>query len=65
MRVDAFDKARLLLEEFKENRYLHGMGVLPRVGQVTAPLGRRTILVRDQFPGSGALVETIKKSLVS
>jgi len=58
-----FDQARALLQEFKGKKYVHGLGVLPRVGEATVPLGRRAALVRDVFPGSDALVETIKTSL--
>lgn len=59
-----FDQARKLLQEFKQNRYVLGLGVLPKVGSVTAPLGRQAVLVADRFPGSDAMLETIKRSLV-
>jgi alcohol dehydrogenase len=58
-----FEKAQVLLREFKGEKYLHGMGVLSQVGSVTARLGRHAALVRDIFPGADGYVETIKESL--
>lgn len=58
-----FEKARALLREFKGDKYLHGMGVLSQVGEVTAKLGRRAALVRDVFPGADSHVAIIKESL--
>jgi alcohol dehydrogenase len=58
-----FDTAKTLIQEFKGGAYAHGLGVLWRVGEVTAPLGRRAALIRDSFPGSDSFVETIKASL--
>ena len=61
----SFERARALLYEFKGERYLYGMGVLPRVGGVAATLGERAVLVRDAFPGSDAFVQTIQESLAA
>jgi alcohol dehydrogenase len=58
-----FDKAPLLLREFKGDDYLFGAGVLPKVGAVVAPLGTRAALVRDTFAGSDDYVRTIRTSL--
>jgi alcohol dehydrogenase len=58
-----FDTAQALLREFKGDKYLHGMGVLPRVGGVTAKLGKRAALVGDGFPGADTYANTIKESL--
>jgi alcohol dehydrogenase class IV len=63
--MSTFDKARQLLREFKGDAYLHGMGVLPQVGKVTAKMGKRAALVRDVFPGADAFVKTIKESLAA
>ncbi|MBC8253769.1 MAG: iron-containing alcohol dehydrogenase [Ardenticatenia bacterium] len=60
-----FDKARQLLREFKGDAYLHGMGVLPQVGKVTAKMGKRAALVGDAFPGADAFIKTIKESLAA
>jgi alcohol dehydrogenase class IV len=58
-----FDKARALLNKFKGDKYLHGMEVLPQVGQITAQYGKKAALVRDMFPGADDYVQTIKDSL--
>lgn len=58
-----FEKAQALLREFKGDKYLHGMGVLSQVGNVTARLGKHAALVRDIFPGADSHVETITASL--
>ena len=58
-----FQKANQYLQEFKGDAYLHGMGVLDQVGEVTAALGKRAMLVRDVFPGADTFVEQIKTSL--
>jgi alcohol dehydrogenase class IV len=59
----SFEKAQALLREFKGDKYLHGLGVLPQMGGMTADLGKRAALVRDVFPGADAYVSTIKESL--
>ena len=58
-----FDRARALLREFKGDAYLFGTGVLRRVGEIVASLGKRAALVRGTFPGSDNLVKTIRDSL--
>jgi len=58
-----FDKARMLLREFKGDAYLFGDGVLPKVGAAVVGLGRRGALVRGTFPGSDEYVQTIRESL--
>ncbi len=63
--MSAFDQARALLREFKGDRYLYGAGVLGRVGDVVAPLGKRAALVRDTFPGSDGFVHTIRASMAT
>jgi alcohol dehydrogenase class IV len=60
-----FEKARALLREFKGDRYLHGLRVLPEVGRVTARYGQTAALVRDVFPGSEDYVNTICNSLAA
>jgi len=59
-----FEKAKKLIDEFKGDRYIHGSGVLPEVGRVTAPLGTRAALVCAVYPGSEALVEAVRSSLL-
>jgi alcohol dehydrogenase len=58
-----FSKARALLHEFKGDAYLFGAGVLSRVGEVVASIGKRPVLVCDTFPGSDDFVRTIRDSL--
>jgi alcohol dehydrogenase class IV len=60
-----FDKARALIRQFKGDSYIHGVGVLARVGGLAAGLGRRAALVRDTFPGSEAYVSVIQQSLAA
>ncbi|MFH1571336.1 MAG: iron-containing alcohol dehydrogenase [Gemmatimonadota bacterium] len=58
-----FDNARARLRDFKGEKYLHGMGILPQVGAAAAGLGKRAGLVVDAFPGSQAYVAQIRRSL--
>lgn len=58
-----FDRANQLLLEFKGGKYLHGMGVLEQVGAKARELGSRALLVCDQFPGSEAHIDVIRRSL--
>jgi alcohol dehydrogenase class IV len=59
------DRARLLLDEFKGEAYLYGIGILPEVGAVVASLGSRPALVRGTFPGSDDYVRAICAALSS
>lgn len=58
-----FDTARALLREFKGDTYLHGLGVLPQVGAVTAALGQRAVFVGCQFPGCECYMDTVRGAL--
>ncbi len=60
-----FDKAQVLLHEFKGDTYLHGIHVLSQVGSATAKFGNAAALVRDMFPGSNGYVNIIKESLAA
>jgi len=60
-----FDNARSLLDEFKGDAYLYGMGVLPETGAATAKLGRKAALVRDTFPGIEPIIDVIRTSLAA
>lgn len=60
-----FDTARELLREFKGDMYVHGFGVLTRVGEAASGLGRRVALVRDSFPGADGFAGTIRESLAA
>lgn len=59
----AVQRARALIQEFKGDSYLNGLGVLPRTGEVVAKVGKRVALVRDRFPGFQPYLETIRRSL--
>jgi alcohol dehydrogenase class IV len=61
--MNAFEKARKLLGEFKGDAYVYGAGVLDRAGTVTAPAGKRAALIRDSFPASDGYVAVIRDSL--
>ena len=61
--MQEFTRAKDLIRSFKGDSYLGGHGVLSRVGELAAGLGRRAALVRDPFPGSDEFIGTIRKSL--
>ena len=61
--MSRFEKARQLLKEFKGGAYVYGAGVLPRVGEVVRPLGKRAALVRSTFAGTDDYVHAIRQSL--
>ncbi len=61
--TSALEKARKLLHEFKGERYIHGQGVLHRVGAAAASCGSRAVLVSDHFPGAQLFLEVIRRSL--
>ncbi len=58
-----YEKARSLLRTFKGEGYIHGLGVLWRVGEATASHGRRAVLIGSDFPGSAGFTRTICESL--
>jgi alcohol dehydrogenase class IV len=60
-----FDKARALLNSFKHGNYLNGLGILSKIGPVTAKQGQRAALVRGGFPGSDDYVKNISESLAA
>jgi alcohol dehydrogenase len=60
-----FEKAKALLREFKGDRYVYGSGVLDQVGQITAGLGRKAVLVYTVFPGNEALIKRMSAALKS
>jgi len=60
-----FEKANQLLSQFKGDRYIHGLGVLHRIGRRAATHGRRVALVRDSFPGAEDWLQIIRNSLAA
>ncbi len=59
----SFDKARELIHEFKEDRYVYGTGVLNEVGSLADELGQRAALVRPSFRESEGLALVVSRSL--
>ncbi len=60
-----FERARDLLRQFTGDRYVHGMGLLWHVGELTASLGRSAALVRSSFPGGESYLRTVREALVA
>ncbi len=58
-----FERARVLIREFKEERYVCGDGVLHEAGRLVGQLGTKAVLVRPGFSGSGSLVDVVTRSL--
>lgn len=59
------EQARAMLREFKGDRYIFGLGCFDRLGELTAPLGKKAALVMDGLgeDWSTPLLERTKKSL--
>ena len=60
-----FEKARDLMFGFKRDRYLNGLKILSKTGQIVKKLGVKAALVCTFFPGIEHFIETIKKSLAA
>lgn len=60
-----FEKARELIFGFKGDRYLNGLNILSKTGQIVKKVGTKAALVRTFFPGIEPFIETIKKSLAA
>jgi alcohol dehydrogenase len=58
-----FERARALIREFKEERYVCGADVLHDAGRLVGQLGTEVALVRPGFSGSGSLVDVVTRSL--
>ena len=57
-----FEKARALLFGFKGERYLNGLGILQKTGQVVKQFGKNAALVSTFFPGCESFIDTMKQS---
>jgi alcohol dehydrogenase len=62
--MQEFDRARALIRQFKGDAYRQGFGVLAEAGPMAAALGKRAMIVRDDFPEASAGVQTITESLL-
>ncbi|MCL5256588.1 MAG: iron-containing alcohol dehydrogenase [Chloroflexi bacterium] len=60
-----FQKARQLIHDFKGDNYVFGSGVLDKVGEVTAGLGKWAAVVYTVFPGNSVLIQRVEGSLSS
>lgn len=58
-----YDAAQNLLRQFKGNSYIYGFDVLKETGKAALDFGKKAVLVRGTFKGSGNAVEVIEKSL--
>lgn len=63
--MSRFDNARRLIAQFKGDRYIHGLGVLPQAGALARQLGRTAALICDANVGLGAHGNTIRQSLAA
>lgn len=60
--MSEFSTAEELIHQFKGDAYLHGAGILEKVGELAKPLGARAMLISDGFAGA---TERIKRIVVS
>jgi len=58
-----FNRARLLLRQFKGDAYLYGIGVLPQIGAIAGMYGKRAVFVRNRFAGNTPYLDMIRHSL--
>jgi len=57
------ERIDVLLDEFKQGRFIYGEACMGEVGDAVAGLGQKAVLVRDDFPGMEPFVKTLKGSL--
>lgn len=57
--MDWMKRAYEIIKRWKGDSYVHGLGVLEQVGDVTAPLGRRALVVSNESYRNTLVVETI------
>jgi alcohol dehydrogenase class IV len=63
MQMGEFNRARLLLRQFKGDSYVYGLGVLGQVGLVAGAQGKRAVFVRNRFAGNTPYLDTIRHAL--
>ncbi len=61
--MNNFANAQALLEEFKGDHYRYGMGVLNQTGELASSLGKKSIVIQDEFVGSRESLDRILESL--
>ena len=57
--MSGFGKAKALIHEFKRDSYAFGLNVLPRLGPLTAGLGRRAVLVCNSLPAREVFLQGV------
>ena len=60
-----FETAMQLIRQFKGDSYVNGLEMLGQAGGLAASLGRRALLVRDNFPGAQPYVQEISAALAA
>lgn len=61
--MDYKESIEVLLDEFKQGRFIYGEACMGEVGDAVAGLGQKAVLVRDDFPGVEPFVISLKESL--
>ncbi len=61
--MDYIQSAEKLLQEFKQEKYPHGSGVLQRVGSIVSQAGQKALLIRGSFPDSEPFIDEIRNSI--
>ncbi|NIO48190.1 MAG: iron-containing alcohol dehydrogenase [Candidatus Aminicenantes bacterium] len=59
------EKARTLIDEFKGKNYIHGIACLERVGELSAPLGKKVLLITNLQKRDPHSYQNIFESLVN
>ncbi|MGD2245467.1 MAG: iron-containing alcohol dehydrogenase [Candidatus Aminicenantes bacterium] len=63
--TDLKQKARELIDEFKGNNYIYGLGCLERIGELIHSLGKKVLLVTNLQSRSSEIFRTVLDSLQS
>ena len=63
--LSVFTAAQQIIHRFKGDTYVNGLDMLDQAGRLAAPFGKRTLLVRNTFPGSDTFLTTLSESLNS
>jgi alcohol dehydrogenase len=58
------EKARALIDEFKGKNYIYGIDCLERVGELSAPMGKKVLLITNLQKRDPGSYQNIFKSLV-
>ena len=61
--MTSIEKAEQLLSKFKQDKYLHGVDILDKIGTFTAGSGKQAVMVATAFPGSDHFIQKIHHAL--